>query len=445
MNFEVTKADEKPIDIGNIPSLPETGWSHMQEQAAPGAVQFPQPEELHPALPSIETGSKDESAHRGSASVPIPRANSNNQVPQATSPTGPMSGSVWIPPRPRPGRKPIPVEDAADRRRLQNRIAQRNFRDKRQQRLAETQSELFERKKMFEKEVGDMENQLQALRNGKKSAEQQNEKLKKHVRELERRNNNLEQRLRQVEIPGARGNAPSFSTTSSGSVSDPLAFHSQPRTYGPFTGGSSLDAITPPDEHFGEIDFTSYGTNNQNHQSVPNINNNLRTSFSNDSTQINFGMEMQSATEEDNCGFCTDSQNCLCKQESTRAEPALRAGNCAACMDDPARAAACQQLLTAGGFQSATAEDSHDSTSMPPPKVSCSQFMDQVGLSHQRLSSATEVLNEQHPRAYPGDPAGWRMKEQVAVQALRKLSQQDPPDMGMSRLLSDAKPPMSGL
>lgn len=50
--------------------------------------------------------------------------------------SGPMSRPVMVPDRPKPGRKPIANEEnTADRRRAQNRNAQRNFRDKRQQRV----------------------------------------------------------------------------------------------------------------------------------------------------------------------------------------------------------------------------------------------------------------------------------------------------------------------
>ena len=75
-----------------------------------------------------------------------------------------MSSHVVVPPRPRPGRKPIAQEDAADRRRLQNRIAQRNFRDKRQQKLYETQSELEDRKQEWKAHTSDLEIKLDAMR-----------------------------------------------------------------------------------------------------------------------------------------------------------------------------------------------------------------------------------------------------------------------------------------
>ncbi|KAI7132692.1 hypothetical protein KC324_g16872, partial [Hortaea werneckii] len=82
------------------------------------------------------------------ARVPLPpqgSSGSSSAGGAAPASSGPMSSNWTPPPRPRPGRKPIPQEDAADRRRLQNRIAQRNFRDKRQQKLYETQQELEER------------------------------------------------------------------------------------------------------------------------------------------------------------------------------------------------------------------------------------------------------------------------------------------------------------
>ena len=58
--------------------------------------------------------------------------------------------------RPKPGRKPLPPEDATDRRRVQNRLAQRNFRDKRQQRLSETLQQLEHNKQEYQQEITDL-------------------------------------------------------------------------------------------------------------------------------------------------------------------------------------------------------------------------------------------------------------------------------------------------
>ncbi|KAI7041090.1 hypothetical protein KC366_g5458, partial [Hortaea werneckii] len=105
----------------------------------------------HAPLQQQQQQQSERASTSSNARVPLPPQSSSGSGSgsgsssaggAAPSTSGPMSSNWTPPPRPRPGRKPIPQEDAADRRRLQNRIAQRNFRDKRQQKLYETQQEL---------------------------------------------------------------------------------------------------------------------------------------------------------------------------------------------------------------------------------------------------------------------------------------------------------------
>ena len=113
--------------------------------------------------------------------------------------SGPMSGSVTIQARPKPGRKPIPHEDAQDRRRVQNRVAQRNFRDKRQQKLQDAVDELAARKLEYETKVSEAQRQIDALT-------QQNNHLQSQLRaQMDRtqaetsRANAAEERVRALE------------------------------------------------------------------------------------------------------------------------------------------------------------------------------------------------------------------------------------------------------
>jgi uncharacterized phage infection (PIP) family protein YhgE len=76
-------------------------------------------------------------------------------------PTGPMTKPVKLPSRPRPGRKPMPQENAGDRRRFQNRMAQRNFRDKRQQKLVDTLEMLARLREEYKAEVSELTRQVQ--------------------------------------------------------------------------------------------------------------------------------------------------------------------------------------------------------------------------------------------------------------------------------------------
>ncbi|EMC94141.1 hypothetical protein BAUCODRAFT_26337 [Baudoinia panamericana UAMH 10762] len=95
-----------------------------------------------------------------------PAAPTTQRVPiSPVSTSGPMSRVVNVPERPKPGRRPIEEtqETAQDRRRHQNRKAQRLFRDKRQQKLHETQLELEERKREYQTKVCEWETEKHEL------------------------------------------------------------------------------------------------------------------------------------------------------------------------------------------------------------------------------------------------------------------------------------------
>lgn len=129
--------------------------------------------------------------------VPIPHQNSVFQPSHAAPSSGPMSTTVVIPPRPRPGRKPMQQEDAADRRRLQNRIAQRNFRDKRQQKLVETQQELDDRRRDYQDRINDLTRELERLR---QDTREKTEQSARQVRAAEVRAQAAEARAQQMEL-----------------------------------------------------------------------------------------------------------------------------------------------------------------------------------------------------------------------------------------------------
>ena len=107
------------------------------------------PQEVDPLDPSPSPAQTEQLGQpelsQKSERVPIPRASSVSQQRRS----GPMSADVVLRERARPGRKPMTQDDTGDRRRKQNREAQRAFRDKRQQKLADTQQELEERKQEY--------------------------------------------------------------------------------------------------------------------------------------------------------------------------------------------------------------------------------------------------------------------------------------------------------
>lgn len=84
-------------------------------------------------------------------------------------------------PRPKPGRKPLPADQSNDRRRVQNRLAQRNFRDKRQQKLSDCVKTIEENRQQYQEEIREM-----ARRHG-----EEKKALEDQIKELRRKNKEL--------------------------------------------------------------------------------------------------------------------------------------------------------------------------------------------------------------------------------------------------------------
>merc|ERR1711939_561033 len=273
----------------------------------------------------------------------------------------------WTPPpRPRPGRKPIPQEDAADRRRLQNRIAQRNFRDKRQQKLYETQQELEERKHEYQEHINILQRQLEDLRQEKR---RQVDDLKRQLDDSEKRAQAAEKDKLHIQQLYSRTSA-GYPATTGTQYNHPNASGLAINTARFPAGYGGASVPTPPEDNFGEIDFTYHfrpmhaQQQHHHHQQTTNA---LRPTISNDSASSG-PMDYtttgghQDMDVEDRCGFCTDDQNCACRNEQQEllakrrahdraaalmAEAARDAnptpstqvslpGSCAQCLRDPA-------------------------------------------------------------------------------------------------------------
>ena len=418
MEVEARKADEKPADA----NIPDSVFGYMNGEDIAQVGQFRQPEELQPAVQSIESTVDDGAPQQGGADrVPIPPAVS----PSHLYPSGPMSTSVTIPPRPKPGRKPIPQEDAADRRRLQNRIAQRNFRDKRQQKLAETQVELEEKKREYQRGVNEQQRHIDRLSKENAKLRDSNERLRKRAEEAEYSHRAVAERVREYENAGMKGNRAPLSPTG-GVFTFPGAPHrKQPRTIGPSYRDPA--ALTPPeDTGLAEVDFTNYGRARQQTTQT------LRPSLSNDS---NMGFGMDISTNDDPCGFCTDSQNCLCKQQEDNAEPAPQhgPGNCNACLHDPNRAAACRQIAS-------SARPHHSEVRST---ISCEEFMNRAAQSGERLASIPKLFGDR-VRAFPAANGRYEIEEHQAAQALQTLSRRDTAISQQGRNESQTGPPSAG-
>lgn len=157
--------------------------------------------------------------------------------------------------------------------------------------------------------------------------------------------------------------------------------------------------ITPPDEQqspFGstERDFTNFFPRSQL-QSTPGF----RQHHDSSAEALDFG----------ECNFCTDNQNCVCKQT----EPVHQAqfGNCDACQNDPARAQRCREIGMA----------SEMGTGAPASGVACSAFIDQAVDAGNKQPA---TLFQHRPQVYPAPNGGFLLEEREAAEALQTLSKQ---------------------
>lgn len=113
--------------------------------------------------------------------------------------TGPMSADVTVPPRPKPGRKPIEADNQHDRRRTQNRLAQRNFRDRRQQKLSELHEQIEQQRADRQADHARFHNELSQL-------EQQNKELRAELEAVRGENASLREQLCQAVQARSTGN-----------------------------------------------------------------------------------------------------------------------------------------------------------------------------------------------------------------------------------------------
>ncbi|KAF2208741.1 hypothetical protein CERZMDRAFT_101184 [Cercospora zeae-maydis SCOH1-5] len=422
----------------STPSTPETNdestdyinyeaQQHQQHVTAPGFRAYDEPQRSA----SVKHERVDSVGSNGAGNkVAIPKNGSisslKRKASEELSPTqsadagmtaarsGPMSTDITIPARPRPGRKPLGQENAVDRRRVQNRLAQRNFRDKRAQKNVELEGQIAVLKTTLQQQDAQYRNTIAQL--NAQSAEKDRaiaelkaevDALRTEITEKDKRIADLDAKLRantSVE-QGDRGQAGHTS------VHEP--------SNGP----------TPPSSEY-EIDFTNYGRGHN--PSVYTVRDVL-----NDSNGIEFTVD-----NEDPCGFCTDDQNCACKQEQQRQRPkpvpmepriTTMPGSCDMCRSDPERARACREM--AAQTRTPSGENPHtiatqstmstpsSSTSMPPPRMSCSAMLDQFNKYGQRTSTIRDLFGGRPLNAYPRESGGgFDFEEKQAAEVLSTLA-----------------------
>ncbi|KAK7463692.1 hypothetical protein VKT23_005631 [Stygiomarasmius scandens] len=237
----------------------------------------------------------------------------------------PASSSLWataskewvIQPKPKPGRKPkkdpaavIPVEDPDGKgRRVQNRAAQRAFRERKQSQLAELQA------RVQSYEQGEIERNV-ALQNIAKRLKEENEVLR-------RENNLLRERIAAMEKEQVsrengkkrwRDDSPS-SVSSSSLCRKRLRAESDPRdnflshTSTTFSSASPPSMVSSPDSNasseapFSPIPMEAHLSSAQ----IPSI-----IDLSNATKPDSF--DTHSVFRGFSCGFCTEGTPCVCRE-----------------------------------------------------------------------------------------------------------------------------------
>ncbi|KAH0171201.1 hypothetical protein KCU67_g2295, partial [Aureobasidium melanogenum] len=365
---------------------------------------------------------------------------------------GPLSRDVVLKPRPKPGRKPMADQnDSSDKRKTQNRMAQRNFRDRRAQKCNDLEIENAQLKANHESDRSAWIEQLRQrdAENARLSAQLADGNAKSAQIDLE--NRQLKDRIAEMqrELDAAKAhhaNAHAHPSHPQRSVASNLV-------------SSVHQILTPPsdndphDEY--EVDFT-----------------NIYASRKPSAFTSGLGTD-------EHCGFCSDVENCICRQQeelnnkslpslppidSSRAitQPKLSSdistpsflearteasgpGTCDMCLADPEKARQCRELAeVAFKDKEAAASRSDDfgskdmgtvtlrrlqqlDSAKPRERTSCSDFFQQA---QQRNVRFRRDDYQQIKHVYRLDGRSqhspyMEMDTQDAAHALAALSRQD--------------------
>jgi hypothetical protein len=313
-------------------------------------------------------------------------------------------------------------DHASDRRKVQNRQAQRNFRDKRAQKVSDLNDALViekEKRQEAENALANMQHIMQErinkiledlrVSNDRAASFERKFNEEKTARLAAERDLHAHSVSKQMGFPnsivqtaGTSAALPPISTTMNTSMPH----------------GHVNQAPDPYAEH--EIDITAQWSNGT-------FNKGLNTS-NNQVDWIDSNMDIDKAIGGD-CGFCNDSGPCPCREEKSRKpKPTLAPGGCDACIADPERAARCKALaeraeVTQRPEQSTTAnsgtERRHDSISPPAEYVSCSKLFDRT---NPRMPSISELFPGTF-HAYPSQnsAAGFDVNEHEVARVLQNL------------------------
>jgi hypothetical protein len=295
---------------------------------------------------------------------------------------GPLSAEVRIPPRPKPGRKPMTTEgEGGEKRKAQNRNAQRRFRDKRQQKL-EDQVEVNDllRKEIQESNTN-YERRLNAVRLQHQSEVQI---LQQRVERQQEEIISLKAALDKAEDERRSRLSTDFSSRGMSTISLHPNSHAQ----------AIEAASTPPNEN--EIDFTNYG---------------------------------RSMGTDDKCGFCGTGDTCPCSQSAAAAAAAAAAtarltgpGTCDQCKSDPTgeRARACMAMAA---NSTASAESQLPRNRTGRRTVPCGTVVDAFQNARAEPSSISTLFGGQKMQAYAAERGGFDFEHNEAAKVLVQLNE----------------------
>lgn len=405
-----TRTDSaSPVPQGyTLPEHLRRSFQGELQPQGPASGAYGQPEELQGA-PNFRQYEPNVSDPRrtSAAPVPIPAATAMNERSASGSsasgkPLGPASKEFTVPSRPKPGRKPLAQEDQQDRRRVQNRLAQRHFRDKRAQKVSELTQDNETLRREMDAMMGEHNRQLA----------QRNERMQQMQQEIDSLKQRLDRATKRAHAHEVANGLNAGFTNTAIAASNPSAPHmatSYPApTNGMDTGEQSL--VTPPDDELATDMSSAWQRSNVQRP---------QSSGDDDNQWINGGMDYQS---HEKCGFCEGHPNCPCEQ-ARKAQASLAPGTCDKCQQDPEQAARCRMLAEQASVPQDVSAARNDSTAGLPSTMSCSSFIDQVG---QRMPSIAELFaGPLHAYPATNGSGGYDINEQEAAQVLQSLSSRD--------------------
>jgi hypothetical protein len=444
-----SSADAKSLVPLTATAIHDGNFRYSQDttlQHYPTATGFGQPGQTHNV--SEDNARHDSSSSESSVAITAHHLRPPSQ-PAALAPTanlGPCSRQTQMPPRPKPGRKPLPAEDAQDRRRVQNRMAQRNFRDKRAQKVSELTQDNENIRREYQEEVRKLSGKLQEQTDLSGKLMLENEKLKADLQAANKRADDAERKSQMVDHSNEVVKSLGFPHATLQNIGTSTSL---PPMMANWNGPVADHAIasqgvipTPPED----------GQNNDWAENETDLTNFFSGRKADDATQSNdndtqwLSPDMDVDREKADCGFCTDEDNCACiqsqksqaqpqaqPQSQSQSQPIIAPGGCDACVRDPARAAACKALADQTEFSSqrptqtatnnSNIDQRNDSMALPPSMMSCSTAIDRLG---PRVPSIAELFPGKF-HSYPSGTSGsgFDVAEQEVAQVLHNMSRRN--------------------